>query len=62
MVYARQDGLNQSLWVRQIATRTDVQVLAPDDVNYGGLTFSPDGNYVYFTRSDKNNQNFLIST
>jgi serine/threonine protein kinase len=53
VVYVLTDGANQSLNVRQVETGSDVQVLAPDEVLYGGLTFSPDGNYVYFNRSNK---------
>src|SRR3984893_14330089 len=53
-VYALSDADEQSLWVRQVATRSDVQILPPDAVYFAGLTFSPDGNYIYFVRSDKN--------
>jgi hypothetical protein len=53
VVYVLRDAEKQSLWVRQVATGSDVQVLAPDVVNYQGLAMSPDGNYVYFVRSDK---------
>jgi eukaryotic-like serine/threonine-protein kinase len=58
IVYVLRDGEQQSLWVRNVATKSDVQVLAPDVVNFGGLSFSPDGNYVYFVRSDKRTANF----
>lgn len=53
ILYSLVDGEQQSLWVRNIASKSDVQVLSPDAVNFVGLTFSPDGNYVYFVRSDK---------
>jgi eukaryotic-like serine/threonine-protein kinase len=36
-----------------VATKSDVQVLPPDVVEFAGLSFSPDGNYIYFVRSDK---------
>ncbi|HKT70916.1 MAG TPA: DPP IV N-terminal domain-containing protein, partial [Terriglobales bacterium] len=52
------EGEKQSLWVRQVATGSDVQVLAPDVVQYQGLALSPDGNYVYMSRSDKTTVNF----
>ncbi len=55
VVYVLNDGGKQSLWVRQVATRSDVQVLPPDDTPFHGITFSPDGNYIYFNHSDKNN-------
>ena len=58
IVYAMRDGEKQSLWVRNVATRSDVQVLAPDVVEIPGLSFSPDGNYIYFVRSDKSTENF----
>ncbi len=63
IVYALRDGENQSLWVRQVATGSDVQLIQPEIVNYQHLSMSPDGNYVYFTRSDKStiNYNYLYS-
>jgi eukaryotic-like serine/threonine-protein kinase len=53
IVYVLVDGEQQSLWVRNVATKSDVQVLPPDAVAFHGISFSPDGNYVYFVRSDK---------
>ena len=53
VVYVLREGEKQSLNVRQVATGSDVQILPPDVVNFAGLTFSPDGNYIYFVRSDK---------
>ena len=58
VVYVLRDGEQQSLWMRHVATKSDVQVLAPDVVDFKGLTFSPDGNYIYYVRSDKTTQNF----
>jgi eukaryotic-like serine/threonine-protein kinase len=58
IVYAMRDGEKQSLWVRNVATKSDVQVLAPDVVEIPGVSFSPDGNYIYFVRSDKTTENF----
>ncbi len=45
------DG-QQSLWLRNLPTNSDTQVLAPAPVEYQALRFSPDGNYLYFTRSE----------
>ena len=58
IVYAMRDAEKQSLWVRNVATKSDVQVLAPDVVEFVGLSFSPDGNYIYFVRSDKTTENY----
>ena len=58
VVYALRDGEKQGLWLRQVATRSVVQILAPDTNGFHGLTFSPDGEYIYFVRSDKNDPFF----
>jgi Tol biopolymer transport system component/predicted Ser/Thr protein kinase len=54
VVYVLREGEKQSLNVRQVATAGDVQILPPDEVQFKGLTFSPDANYIDFIRSDKN--------
>lgn len=55
VVYVLREGETSSLNVRQVATGSDVQVLPPEVVRFRGLTYSPDGNYIYFVRSDKSN-------
>jgi serine/threonine protein kinase len=44
-----------SLWLRNVPTNSNAQVEPPADLDYGGLRFSPDGNYFYFVRSDQGN-------
>ena len=44
-----------SLWLRNVPTNSNTQVQPPADVSYNGLRFSPDGNYLYFVRSDPGN-------
>ena len=56
VVYVLRNGEQQSLWMRHVATKSDVQVLPPDDVDFKGVTFSPDGNFIYYVRSDKTTQ------
>jgi len=46
----------QSLWLRHIPTSTNKEVVAPALTRYQGLTFSPDGNYIYFLRRDESNE------
>jgi DNA-binding winged helix-turn-helix (wHTH) protein/Tol biopolymer transport system component len=58
VLYARRTGEKVSLRMRQVASGGDVEVLAPQQVDFVGLTFSPDGNYVYFVRSDKNDPGY----
>jgi Tol biopolymer transport system component len=52
----RENGL-ASLWLRNVPTNSNTQVQPAADVTYGGLTFSNDGNYFYFVRSDPGNPN-----
>ena len=52
------DGEKESLWVRQVATGSEVQVLPPEEIPFQGVSFSPDGNYLYYVRSDKATFNF----
>jgi eukaryotic-like serine/threonine-protein kinase len=52
VVYVLVDGEKQSLWVRNVPTKSDVQVLAPGRVVFASLNFSPDSNHIYFERSD----------
>ena len=50
----RDNGL-ASLSLRNVPTNSNTQVQPPADVYYGGLRFSPEGNYFYFVRSDPGN-------
>jgi len=42
----------QSLWLRNLPTNSNTQVVPPAEVEYSGLRFSPDGNYLYFVRTE----------
>jgi serine/threonine protein kinase/Tol biopolymer transport system component len=48
VVYVRSDRNVQSLWVRQVSTANDTQIVPAAPVGYFGITFSPDGNEVYY--------------
>ncbi|MGB7924499.1 MAG: DPP IV N-terminal domain-containing protein [Pyrinomonadaceae bacterium] len=52
VAFAVADAGQQSLWIRQVATTSNVQIMPPSEVGYIGLTFSRDGNYVYYVRSE----------
>ena len=58
IVYALQDGAQESLWVQQLATGSNVQIVPPDQAHFIAVSFTPDGNYVMFVRSDKSTLNF----
>jgi hypothetical protein len=53
VVHIVNEAGKQGLWVRQTATSSNVQIVPADEGNYIGLTFSHDGNYVYFVKGDK---------
>lgn len=44
----------RSLVVRQIATDSVVTIAAPTALDFKGVSFSPDGNYVYYVQLTKN--------
>jgi serine/threonine protein kinase/Tol biopolymer transport system component len=57
-------GEQESLWVKQIATGSEAQVVAPGPGRFiNRPTFSPDGNYIYFEHSDPQDEdeNVLLS-
>ncbi len=54
-VYTTSDNGRESLWLRQIATDSTQQVIAPTDLRYFGVSFSRDGEYIYYLRSDRAN-------
>jgi eukaryotic-like serine/threonine-protein kinase len=51
----KNDNGQRTLWVRNTATNTDTQILGAFGNEYVGLTFSPDGNYLYFNRGTPEN-------
>jgi serine/threonine protein kinase len=46
----------ESLWLRNVPTNSNAQVIPGADVHYTGLRFSPDANYLYFVRSEAGNR------
>lgn len=57
VVHVKEDAGQESLWVRHIATGSNVQIIPPAEVEYGRMTFSPDGGYIYFPRRDVGEEN-----
>jgi serine/threonine protein kinase len=45
------DNGKSSLWLRNVPTGSDTQILPPAAAVYRSLTFSPDGNYIYFSKA-----------
>src|SRR5688572_8778172 len=53
VVYTNEIEGKQSVWLRQLDTGNNVEIIPPSDDFYYGLTLSPDGNFLYFTRKPK---------
>lgn len=50
LVYANGDEEQQSLWLQQVSiSGSNTQIVPPAAVDFTGVAFSPDGNYVYYT-------------
>ena len=64
VAYVVRDGGQESLWVRQTATSSAEQVVPPAQQAYlSWPNFSPDGNFIYFTkgRSERSNDMQLFA-
>src|SRR5215831_6412988 len=56
----RENGLD-SLWLRNLPTNSNTQVVAPSEAPFASLSFSPDGNYLYFRQAgDKTGLNHVL--
>jgi Tol biopolymer transport system component/DNA-binding winged helix-turn-helix (wHTH) protein len=53
VVYAVAVDGRQSLWLRQTAISSAVEIVPPEEVVYSGLAFSHDGSLIYCSRYDK---------
>ena len=60
VVHVIEDAGKQSLWVRQVTTANNVQIVPPAETTYFGMTFSADGNYVYYVTANKNESQALL--
>ncbi len=51
----KNDAGQRTVWVRNMVTNTDAQILSAFPQDYVGVSFSPDTNYLYFTRATPEN-------
>ncbi len=56
----QRDAGKSSLWLRHVPTNSDTQVIAPEDAIYQSLSFSPDGNYIYFRRAGSGVRDYWV--
>lgn len=59
VVYGVEDAGQQSIWVRQVATSSNVQIVPPSEAIYSNFSFRRDGNYIYFNKREKNGPDSL---
>ncbi len=52
LAYVKGPAGRWSLWVRQVATGSEAPILAPQLVPIRGVSFSPDGDYLYYLGRD----------
>jgi eukaryotic-like serine/threonine-protein kinase len=60
VVYSVHAAGRDSLWLRQVAVANSQQIVPPSEVRYSMLTFSSDGNFLYFTAWDKDDSVFAL--
>jgi serine/threonine protein kinase/Tol biopolymer transport system component len=53
MAYVADDNGGHGIWVRQLATGSTAVVVKGSEGEIGGLTFSRDGNYLYYVKSNE---------
>lgn len=59
LAYMSKTGGRQSLWLRQIETNTNKEIIPPDSVSYYGIAFSNDSQQIYFARIRDNERGFI---
>lgn len=59
VVYTNGIRGRQSVWLRQIETGNNVEIIPPSDDVYGGLALSPDGDFLYFARRPRDTDSQL---
>ncbi len=59
VVYTNRSRGRQSVWLRQLETSSNTEIISPSDDFYGGLSLSPDGRFLYFTRTPRGTEGQL---
>jgi Tol biopolymer transport system component/DNA-binding winged helix-turn-helix (wHTH) protein len=56
VAYTSESGNKQSIWLRQLETSENIQIVPPSNDRYSGLAISHDGNSLYFSRGPEADQ------
>src|ERR1700694_980348 len=51
LAYVLSSEGNESLWLRHLASESNVQIIPAEHVQYAALRFSPDGGHIYFSHT-----------
>jgi len=54
VAYVLNDAGQQSVWLRQMATNKELQIVPPERTDIYGLTFTRDGNYLFYVSQRQN--------
>jgi Tol biopolymer transport system component/DNA-binding winged helix-turn-helix (wHTH) protein len=54
VAYVLSDSGQQSVWLRQMATGKELQIVPPERTDIYGVTFSRDGNFVFYVSQPQN--------
>jgi Tol biopolymer transport system component len=60
VAYAVLNGDQQSLWLKHVTTNSNIQLIAPGDSSYWAITFSRDGDYVYYNLWEGKGRKFVV--
>ncbi len=56
VIYTNGPEGKQSIWLRQLESGNNIEIVPPTEDPYVGLTVSPDGNTIYFVRRPRSGQ------
>ena len=59
VAYVQENTGRQSVWLMQLGTYVNIQLIPPSDFAYNKVCFSHDGDYVYFVRHGENQSSDL---
>lgn len=61
IVFSQKEGPGESLWLRQIDSGSQTQILPPQEAEFVGLAISPDGKFAYYSVFSKNSVVLTLS-
>jgi len=53
VAYVVEEAGEESIWMREVATSTNVQIVPPAEASYASFSFTHDGHYLYFIKGEK---------